>query len=63
MIIKGRNGNNRSSHGPRVGGMDNDVWMLPQSNAIFTMDASFSVVTFDNVAVIDGIEYKLNAGF
>ena len=34
--------------------------------AIFTMDASnasFSVVTFDNVAVIDGIEYKLNAGF
>lgn len=31
--------------------------------AIFTMDASFSVVTFDNVAVIDGMEYKLNAEF
>lgn len=31
--------------------------------AIFTMNASFTVVTFDNVAVIDGMEYTLNAGF
>ena len=61
MIIKGRNGNNRSSHGPRVGV---GIMMFGcYHRAIFTMNASFTVVTFDNVAVIDGMEYTLNAGF
>ena len=61
MIIKGRNGNNRSGHGPRVG--EGIMMVGCYHRAIFTMDASFSLVTFDNVAVIDGMEYKLNAEF
>ena len=53
MIIKGRNGNNRSGHGPRVG--EGIMMVGCYHRAIFTMDASFTVVTFDNVAVIDGV--------
>ena len=51
MIIKGRNGNNRSRDRVGVGIMMFGCY----HRAIFTMDASFTVVTFDNVAVIDGV--------
>ena len=50
--------------GPVTGqGLGEGIMMVGcYHRAIFTMDASFTVVTFDNVAVIDGMEYKLNAG-
>ena len=55
MTIKGRNGNNRSGHGPRVGEGIMKMMFGCYHRAIFTMDASFTVVTFDNVAVIDRV--------
>ena len=53
MIIKGRNGNNRS----RGGGLGRGLGIMTcacNHGAIFAEDASFIALTFDNDIIIDG---------